>query len=245
MKQEYKDISIKEAIERNLTFKDMGIEFPNLDGLKNVFEQFNQLTKNISNSFKLISEQLEKRNPIFIEEDWYLSDYYWRKFKLFEMYTITPRELETTLFKLFEKDKSTIKSRLTNKHKERSQILNELFLSYKMKNYHSVVLISYSLTDGISKEKFGLNFWGYDNKRNLTQSSKISELVESDSVLNIVQKRLNVRGELSLKSEDIPKQNRISSYNRHCVIHGESYLFGNKINAVKSIFLLDFISSLN
>jgi hypothetical protein len=69
-------------------------------------------------------------------------------------------------------------------------------------------------------------------------------LVTQDSLFNLIQKRLKNRGQMNLQDLDIPKENIPYSNNRHFVVHGESYLYGNKINALKSILMIDFVSSL-
>jgi hypothetical protein len=244
MKEEYKNKTVKEIMDLNLTPIELGVDLSVFNQIKNTFEKINELTRVFSESFKKTSELLNKRNPVFIEEDWYISEYFWREFNLFDMYRISPKELESQLISLFDKKIKVIKDNLLKNHEERKLLIEELFKSYKNKHFHSVILISYSITDGISKEKFGLNFWGFDKKVNSTKSSMISGQIESESVLNLIHKSLNNRGELTLKDEDIPKEKKVYTNNRNCVVHGESYLYGTKTNAIKSIFLLDFISSL-
>lgn len=208
------------------------------------FQQINDASKVITSAFEQIYNVLSKQHPVFIKEDWYLSEFHYRKLKLSDIYIIDPLKLEKLLLSIFEENYDLIKNTIIQSHANRNQIINELFTAYENKLFHSVVILSYSLTDGIIKEKFGLNFWGYDNNKNLTYSSRISELIDSESVFNLVKKRLNVRGESNLQDKLINEKEKIYSNNRHCVIHGDSYLYGTKVNAVKSIFLLDFISSL-
>lgn len=244
MKEEYKNKTVKEIMDLNLTPIELGVDLSVFNQIKNTFEKMNELTRVFSESFKKTSELLNKRNPVFIEEDWYISEYFWREFNLFDMYRISPKELESQLISLFDKEIKVIKDNLLRNHSERRSIIEELFKSYKNKHFHSVVLLSYSIADGISMKKFELNFWGYDRNVKSTKTSIISEQIESESVLNLIRKSLKNRGELTLKDKDIPKDKKVYTYNRNCVVHGESYLYGTKTNAIKSIFLLDFISSL-
>jgi hypothetical protein len=245
IREDLKNITVKEAIKYNLTFQDLGIPTPQLLGLDNMFLQFGEATKLFSRVLEQTTGLLEKQNPVFIAEDWYLSEFFYRKLGLVEMYKIDPIKLGGLLLNLFEANKDSIKNTLIQNHQNKNQIIKELFTAYETKLFHSVVILSYSMTDGISKEKFGLNFWGYDDKKKITHSSKISELIDSESVLNLVRKRLKVRGKSNFLDKHIEEKEKIYSNNRHCVIHGDSYLYGTKVNAVKSIFLLDFISSLH
>jgi len=239
-----KNITVKEALKQNLTFQDLGLPTPPSLGLDKIITQFEEATKSFSKVLEQIKGILEKQNPVFIEKDWYLSEFFYRKLRLIEMYKIEPTELENSLINLFDENYEMIKNTLFENHKNRNKIIKELFTAYENKLFHCVVTLSYSLTDGITKEKFGLNFWGYDKEKEITHTSKISELIDSESVLNLVRKRLKVRGESNLQDKYIEEKEKIFSNNRNCVMHGNSYLYGTHVNAVKSIFLLEFISSL-
>ena len=244
MNEDYKNKTIGELKKLKIPFPELGIDPKIFENMKLNFQKYEELLKNAYKSFQDTLDVIKTRNPIFIDEDWYLSEQVWLKFSLPEVYSITPSELEKLLIKEFEKEKSTIKERILKNHIERTLIINEVFESYKRKHYYSVVLLSYSLIDGISKKKFGINFWGYNKDLKETKSSMISNLVVPDSLFNIIEKRLKSRGEISSQDIHIPNDKIPFSNNRHFVMHGESYLYGNKTNALKSIFMIDFISSL-
>lgn len=212
--------------------------------LRKSLEEFQEKIKQVSEFLKLPLLNFNDRDPLFIQEDWYLSEEVWKEFRLPEILGMDPIELEKLIIKNFEKDKESIKRRLISNHIERREIIEELFQSYTKKHYHSVVILSYSIIDGISVERFGIQFWGYDNRLKNTRSEEIISKVEVDSVFKIIEKRLKNRGVLNQEVKNIPETEKKSSNNRHCVIHGESYLYGNKTNAIKSLLMLDFVSSL-
>lgn len=244
MKEEYKNKTIGELRKLKVSLSDLGIDPKIFENLRKNIQQYESHLKKAAESFQKTLEIVKSRNPIFVEEDWYLSEDVWLKFSLPEIYSITPSQLEKLLIKEFEKEKNNIRDRIILNHKERNSILVELFDSYNRKHYYSVVLLSYSLIDGLSKKKFGINFWGYNNDLKETKSSLISDLIVQDSLFNIIQKRLKNRGEISIRDIHIPDDKIQFSNNRNCVIHGDSYLYGNKVNAIKSILMVDFISSL-
>jgi hypothetical protein len=251
MNEDYKNKTIGELRKLNLSLTELCFDLKLLENNKSIFENtryvFENFEKSIKEPLKKFRDSIDafkNRNPIFINEDWYLSEDVWLKFSLPEIYSINPIELEKLLIKEFEKNKTTIKDRILRNHTERTLIINELFESYKRKHYFSVVTLAYSIIDGISKEKFGINFWGYDKGPKMSKSSQISHLVEPDSVFEIITKSLKNRGEISCHIKDVSTDKIPHSNNRHFVMHGESYLYGNKTNALKSIFMLDFISSL-
>ena len=244
MNVENKNKNIGELRKLKINLKDFGIDPKIFENPSTVIQQYGIDLKNAIESFQKTLDEIKNRDPIFIEEDWYLSEEIWLKFSLPEVYSISDYQLEHLLIKQFEKYKNRIRDKIISSHKERISIIEELFESYKRKHYYSVVLLSYSLIDGISKKKFGVNFWGFNLKLNTPNSSELISLVEPDSLFNIIEKRLKNRGEIAKQDKYIPKNEKSFSNNRHCVIHGESYLFGNKTNAVKSILMIDFISSL-
>lgn len=244
MNEEYKNKTVGEIRKLKINLPELGIDPKVFENVKLSFQKYEEQLKNAFKSFQDTLDVIKTRNPIFIDEDWYLSEEVWLKFSLPEIYSITPSQLEQLLINEFEKEKINIRDRIITNHKERSDIIIELFESYKRKHYYSVVLLSYSLIDGISKKKFGINFWGFNEELNTPNSSELISLVEPDSLFNIIEKRLKNRGEIAKQNKHIPKSEKSFSNNRHCVIHGESYLFGNKTNAVKSILMIDFISSL-
>ena len=244
MNEENKNKTVGEIRKLKINLPEIGIDPKVFENIKLSFQKYEEQLKNAFKSFQDTLDVIKTRNPIFVQEDWYLSEDVWLKFSLPEIYSITPSQLEQLLFKEFEKQKINIRDKIISNHKERCDIIIELFESYKRKHYYSVVLLSYSLIDGISKKKFGINFWGYNKDLKESKSSLISNLVEPDSLFNIIQKRLKNRGEISIQDIHIPEDKIPYSNNRHFVMHGESYLYGNKTNAVKSIFMIDFITSL-
>ena len=244
MKEEFNEKTIGDLRKIKVSLFDLGIDPKIFENLSNSIRLYEDQLKKASESFRKSFEIIKSRNPIFVEEDWYLSEDVWLKFSLREIYSITPLQLEQLLIKEFEKQKITIRDRLISNHFERSSIIKELFESYNKNHYYSVVLLAYSLVDGISKKRFGVNFWGYNKDLKESKSSLIYNLIEPDSLFDLIQKRLKKRGEISIQDIHIPENKIPFSNNRHFVMHGESYLYGNKTNALKSIFMIDFISSL-
>ena len=112
--------------------------------------------------------------------------------------------------------------------------------------FSAVINLCYSLADGIIYTYFNQAFWGFDNKK---KKSRFESLRDEHNILGIlksIDKRLGYRGEINRDTiQDIREGDiDIMSNNRHLVLHGHSYLYGTKKNAVKAILLLDFINEL-
>lgn len=244
MEEKYKNKSLSELRQLKVSLPDLGIDKSIFESISNSLKIYEEQLKKVAESFQNTFEIIKSRNPIFIDEDWYLSEEVWLCFNLSEIYSIDPIKLEKLLEIKFKKEVKSISDRIISNHPERSLVIQEIFESFKKKHFHSVVILSYSLIDGISKKKFKINFWGYDKKSMESHSEKISAMIEPDSLFNLINQRLKNRGQINVQDVEIPIEHIPYSNNRHFVMHGESYLYGNKINALKSIFMIDFVSSL-
>jgi hypothetical protein len=160
MKDEFKNKKVGELRKLKVSLPDLGIDKSLFESISKSFKVYEEQLKKVAESLQKTLEIIKLRNPVFIEEDWYLSEEVWLKFSLSEIYSITPNQLEKLLEKEFNIDSGTIKERIISKHPERNSIVEEIFKSYKRKHFYSVVILSYSFIDGISKKKFGLTFGG-------------------------------------------------------------------------------------
>ncbi|HSB92801.1 MAG TPA: hypothetical protein VLC28_06765 [Flavitalea sp.] len=121
--------------------------------------------------------------------------------------------------------------------------LREIFFCYKNKQYSAVIALAYSTAEGIVLEVFDQGFWGgYKESTKKTNFDTLQER-QLSGVLNLFKKRFNNRGEINRhinKNSEAPQD----SNNRHLVLHGQSFKYGTKMNAIKAILLLDFICEL-
>lgn len=225
---------------------DIGLGKDFLVSIKKSAQALNEAMSKFNDALNKSLEKIKNDNPAFIQNDWYLSNEYWFDFNLSELYTNNSIDLENKILKLFEDNKKAIEKRLIEENDERVEIIKELFTLYKNKHYFSLINLAYSLVEGISIKKFNTKFWGWEkkNQNNKLRTEKIKLIVEDDTVFNFIEKRLEYRGIMNASFDAISKEDLSKTNNRHCVAHGESYLYGNKTNAVKSILLVEFISSL-
>lgn len=225
---------------------EIGIGKDYLESIKKSTQALNEAISKFNDALKKSLDKIKNGNPAFIENDWYLSNEYWHEFNMIELYTNDSAELEKKIIKLFEDNKSIIEKRLIEDNNERIEIIKELFTLYKNKHYFSLINLAYSLVEGISIKKFNTRFWGWngDKKTGKLRTEEIKSMIEDDNIFNFIEKRFEHRGIINASSEEIPNESMSNTNNRHYIVHGESYLYGNKTNAVKSILLVEFISSL-
>lgn len=157
--------------------------------------------------------------------------------------------VDTKLLSLFGKQKiiNQILNSLSTQFPTRNRLFDEISKTYKLELYSSCITLCYSQTDGICKEIWDIGF--FDKEKKGTWELKLkSVLNKSDyGISNIFIEQLGIsKNEITMYSEDkyfnnLEKQK--NTFNRHRVIHGHSINFGNKINALRAILLLDFINS--
>ena len=85
--------SIKEKWNSELnkvssTIQNVRIPDTTITGIQKSFQQINDVSKTMANVFEQISKLLAQQNPVFIEEDWYLSEFYYRKLMIIEMLSL-------------------------------------------------------------------------------------------------------------------------------------------------------------
>lgn len=132
------------------------------------------------------------------------------------------------------------------KHPKRVNILNEIKSLYQSKYYYSTIILSYSQIDGISTENWGFGFF---DKQKPNYELKLSKEFEPSEkgVMSLLANQLGFsNNEITINSKDESVQtNKDTSFNRHLVMHGHSTGYGTRLNAIRSIFLFDFINSLD
>lgn len=183
--------------------------------------------------------------PSFISRDWFISYRFLTVCDLEHLYYMEkPRGVDRVITSAFEMYKQKCKQGLIRNFKHRSILLNEVFKCYESECFSAVVTLAYSTAEGIVNETFGQKFWGgYDRKTKHILFEKLRDEHGIKGFLRMHYKRLSFRGIINQDSEKI-KESVDSSNNRHLVLHGQSYKYGNRKNAIKAILLLDFISEL-
>jgi hypothetical protein len=183
--------------------------------------------------------------PSFINRDWYLSSVFLDLANLETLYyEEQTANLDNKIIRAFATYLIECKKQLLKKFPERKKIILEIFFCYENRKYSSVITLAYSTAEGVVSSNFGQGLWGgFDKKTQKNLFEKLRDNNQLTGVMNLFYKRFSHRGEINRDSKEF-KVVDTSSNNRHLVLHGHSYNYGNKKNAVKAILLLDFINEL-
>jgi hypothetical protein len=120
---------------------------------------------------------------------------------------------------------------------ERQEITKCAFDLYKEGNFIALIPLILSQVDGIMKEITGENGF-YASKNDKMKYFKNDLYINFFSTYH--QLDVNNRNEYELLREKAnPRE-----FNRHAILHGESYTYSNDTNALKAILLLIFIAEI-
>ena len=216
--------------------------------INNFSKQFEGIAEKLKKSFEIYGQSLTDIK-FFVAEDWYVSYSLFYDCSITDFILLTrehnTKKLEEYVLQAFEKKQKKIFGKILKASPDREIIINEIENLYKQKYYYSLIPLCYAQVDGICKERFGISFFDTDKKEiarplRLNSALKTAEL---SSFSRFMSDQLDIKNAMTKNSDQVTDKN--SSFNRHVVIHGNSKIYGTKINAIRSILLLDFISELS
>jgi hypothetical protein len=154
-------------------------------------------------------------------------------------------EFNEKLKQIVYQDLEEIEQEVKNSLKAREHIITEIFRTFELGFFSSMITLTLSQVDGIMKEitkKIGFyNSYPDSKKENPKMVKYLDSLIYIRHFSDYELLRITNRHDYELFKRDI---NDLSLLNRHSILHGESTEFGNEFNAIKAILLLFFISDL-
>ncbi len=145
---------------------------------------------------------------------------------------------QNDLIEYFDKYTIEIQTSLVNKFPTRAHIFQAAFQAHQAGQYYLSIPVLLAQTDGICKDIFSGYFFIKKNKK--PQTSNYVEQIDVDSFLSAL---------LSPLSEILPinaslgeRDDSEKPFNRHLILHGDSLDYGNKVNSLKAISLLNYVA---
>jgi hypothetical protein len=269
-------MNINEIIKASQKIKDYpeshGYEEDEVKKIKEIEKSMTEHLVKMSQTFDVIKEiteklrlsietglesiaEFNKRLPelsYFSEFGWYIGFNVFDELKMVDLFDLIKtgdsQKVDEFFLNWFDSNKKSVFSYFVNQYPNRRSQFYELEMGFKHQLYSSVIILSYSITDGITNEILGFGFFDPDKKNKFQGEFNLKikgSIDEQQGLLNSIssqflKKRYELTRYYNLSEDVIPK----NSYNRHLVIHGHSFEYGNKINAVRALLLLDFTISL-
>lgn len=205
-----------------------------LDTFKEIGNQLKEFTEKTPTSLLLIAQ-----HGWFIELDTTLGMPSQIAYEIQDGSVETANEL---LIEYYQSNLDRIFENLINRHSNRKEILNQIFISFRSGNHSILIPSVLTQIDGIcfdfTKKKFFIK-----EKNNSYLPQVTSELEKSaDSFLYLYLSPLQNQTPIMVREQDILKFP--CHLNRHEILHGISTDYGTKINSLKVISLLKYISDL-
>jgi hypothetical protein len=127
---------------------------------------------------------------------------------------------------------------------KRELIFNEILKLYNNDCFYSLINICYSQADGICNETWGFGFFDKENKSYKLKTYKEFSKPNIGLSSFFVEQLGIEKNEITMWSKDAlfeDNKNVENSFNRHHIMHGHSLNYGTKKNAIRAIYLLDFL----
>lgn len=245
---------IRESFEKISIFSANVGRIINNDEMKKAFNVFGEVVNNLSlrmgEIFENSIKSLEDLNPrvkdvilLLTTRGWYFDiemsiTWLWQIQEHLEEENF--EEIDTFLVEYFEDKVDQIESEITQKYPEREKIITSAFNAYRNNSFELSIPVLLSQIDGICYERIKHYYFMKKNKKPqtaqfLTQFDRESIIVAFSSPLE------NVTYIADNYNQDNVQGNEL---NRHMIMHGISYDYGSKINNLKVISMLNYISQM-
>jgi len=126
---------------------------------------------------------------------------------------------------------------------EREEIFAEISGLLELGFYRAVVMACYAQADGMSNDLWETGFFDKDRVYQLKALTRVKSM-DKGMVTGIASQMGVASNEITTYSGDeifSDSEKRRNTFNRHFVMHGHSIGYGSKINAVRAIYMLDFL----
>lgn len=222
-------------------------------GVKKVYNFFEYLEsinyQDLLNNFEEgLKINVESINKYLLKENWYLPNISLEN--MIDLLNIINDEsledkekykaVDFIMQEIVSKSKDNLKSKLNFKFEERQSIFEEMFKAYEEERYILCIPVMLAQIDGICNKILGVNFFSKEYEmKNTPKTKRAIERKISEKSLNKLE--ISELIPLYFVSKFFKKINNENILNRHNILHGTSYMYGNKLNADKCIALIGFL----
>lgn len=148
-------------------------------------------------------------------------------------------EAESALVQHFEIRLSEIEESITNKFPHRAHLVRAAFAAHRREEYELSIPVLFAQADGICKDTINQYLFIRQDKKPSTAIyvGEIAANTYMAAFLSPLAENLPVSASEKERSEGF------AALNRHMVVHGESLDYGNKVNGLRAISLVNYVAS--
>ena len=147
-------------------------------------------------------------------------------------------EAEHALVEYFEGRTDEIEKSIVERFPKRQKLITAAFNAHRRQEYELSIPVLLAQTDGICKEVVNENLFLKHNKK--PRTAIYVEQVAADTYRAALLSPLAQT--LPIGASEHERDEGFSELNRHMVLHGESLDYGNKINSLKAISLINYVA---
>lgn len=204
--------------------------------LAGIFNIFSAAIQNVPDRSKPIIKKLAAVGwymslELPLDKLWVLEDHFTKN----EIHKI-----DEYMISFFEDQKSYIGNYLTTKFPNRSDILRKAFQAHRNEDYELSVPVFLTQADGICHDILEVKLYSTKKGMPLT-SKKITDIIDCSFTDAALEPLRNIT---SLNAPESAMNSFPCSFNRHEIIHGISTDYNTKTNSLKSISLLNYLSTI-
>jgi hypothetical protein len=147
-------------------------------------------------------------------------------------------KVEKVLIDYFEEKIDTIENSIIKSFPERGKILKAAFAAHRRKEYELSIPIFLAQTDGICMEVAGQYFFIKKYKKPST-ALFVEKITSGIIMMSILCPLTNT---LPINASEYERGENFKGLNRHMILHGESLDYGTRVNGLKAISLINYIT---
>jgi hypothetical protein len=246
------ELFLEEQRKLQKTFE--GIRLPNykLPDLTPYTKQIEKYRKSLSSiinpafeelqrSFKELPPKIQEALLLLAQHGWYL-DFNMQLPSLWEIKMAISEgkinEVENGLVEYFENQLEEIEKSITTQFPHRAHIIRSAIKAHRDGNYYLSIPVLLAQTDGICKEVVDQYLFMKKDKK--PRTAIYVEQLAADTYKAALLSPL--AASMPINASEYEREEGFNLLNRHMVLHGESIDYGNQINGLKAVSLINYVS---
>lgn len=231
--------SVKESY---LAMPDFSFLAPQVSELqKSMLATISPAFEELQQSFRELPSRTQEALLLLGEHGWYLDlemplPGLWELKKALSDGSID--EAENELAGYFEGRVEEIEESVTQKFPRRAHLIKAAFKAHRSQEYDLSIPVLLAQADGICKEVVNQYLFIKQNKKPST--AIFVEQIATDTFRAALLSPLSRT--LPINASKHERSAGVNALNRHAVLHGESLDYGNRINSLKAISLVNYVS---
>jgi len=208
---------------------------------KSLHELMSPAFEPLQRTFRELSPRTRETLLLLGKHGWYLDS----EMSLPELWSLknalskgNAKEAEETLIEYFDGRLEEIEKSISERFPRRAHLIRAAFNAHRRQEYELSIPVLLAQTDGICKEAVNQYLF-------IKRSKKPSTAIYVDSIAADTYRAAllsPLAKTLPINASESQRPVGFDALNRHTVLHGESLDYGNKINSLKAISLVNYVA---